>query len=244
MPPDLARRFQAMGAAVTLPVVGTSLCGAAFVEGYGMVETGGGVAAKVSLPGPHLPAGAPRPFGTLLGFPVPPNRLRVVGEDGTDVGLGQVGELWVKGPSVLEGYHGDAAATAAVRTPDGWVRTGDLVRRGPFGVVAFAGRAKDVIKSGGYSVYAVEVERAMEAHPDVVEAAAVGLPDDRLGQVAAVAVRLRQGAATTEQELLDWGSDHLASYKAPRAVRIVDELPRTGTEKVAKQRLLALFAAA
>jgi len=242
MPPELARRFQAMGATVTLPVLGASLGGAVFVEGYGMVETGGGVAAKLSLPGPRLlPGFVRRPFGDSLGFRLPPNRLRVVGDDGEDVALGQVGELWVKGPHVLESYHGDAAATAAVRTPDGWLRTGDLARKGPFGVVAFAGRAKDVIKSGGYSVYAVEVERAMEGHPDVLEAAAVGLEDETLGQVPAVVVRLRDGARTSERDLLDWGSEHLASYKAPRAARVVAELPRTGTDKVAKQRLPALF---
>jgi acyl-CoA synthetase (AMP-forming)/AMP-acid ligase II len=182
-------------------------------------------------------------MGDILGFPLPPNRLRVVDEAGLDVGVGQVGELWIKGPSVLEGYHGDDRATAAVRTPDGWLRSGDLVRRGPFGLVAFVGRAKDVIKSGGYSVYAVEIERAFEEHPDVVEAAAVGLADERLGEVPAVAVRVRDGATVTEEELLAWGRERLSGYKAPRAARIIDELPRTGTSKVAKRQLLALFAA-
>jgi acyl-CoA synthetase (AMP-forming)/AMP-acid ligase II len=243
MPPDLARQFQAMGAAATLPITGMSVGGAAFVEGYGMVETGGGVAAKLSLPGFHLPPAFPRLFGDALGVPLPSMKMKVVGDGGEEVGMGKIGELLVKGPNVLEGYHGDAKATAAVRTDDGWLRTGDLVRRGPFGMVGFAGRAKDVIKTGGYSVYAVEVERVMETHPDVVEAAAVGLPDDRLGQVPVVAVRVRAGAAVTEDDLLAFGGEHLATYKAPRAVRIVDELPRTGTDKVAKQRLVPLFVA-
>jgi acyl-coenzyme A synthetase/AMP-(fatty) acid ligase len=83
----------------------------------------------------------------------------------------------------------------------------------------------------------------MEEHPDVLEAAAVGLADERLGEVPAVAVRVRDGAEVTEQELLAWGRDHMASYKAPRAIRIVADLPRTGTDKVAKQRLVPLFAA-
>jgi long-chain acyl-CoA synthetase len=243
MPPELARRFQAMGAAATFPIAGLSVGGAAFVEGYGMVETGGGVAAKLSLPGFHLPAVIPRLFGDALGVPLPSMRMKVVGGDGAEVGMGQIGELLVKGPNVLEGYHGDAAATAAMRTEDGWLRTGDLARRGPFGMVGFAGRAKDVIKTGGYSVYAVEVERVMETHPDVVEAAVVGLPDDRLGQVPAVAVRVRAGAAVTENDLLAFGREHLATYKAPRAVRVVAEMPRTGTDKVAKQRLVPLFVA-
>lgn len=241
MPADLARRFQAMGAAMTLPWFGASIGDAGFAEGYGMVETGGGVAAKLSFPGFHLPASFPRLLGGVLGIPLPPNLLKVVGDDGQEVAMGVVGELWVKGPSVLDAYHGDAAATNAVRTPDGWLRTGDLVRRGPFGLVGFAGRAKDVIKSGGYSVYAVELERAMEEHPDVVEASAVGIEDPRLGQVPAVACRVAADATVTEEELMAWGREHLSSYKAPRAVRIVEELPRTGTDKVAKQRLLPLF---
>ena len=241
MPPELSRRFQRMGAAVTLPGVGASLGRAAFIEGYGMVETGGGVAAKVAPGGVGFPSFLGGVLGPVLGVPLPSNRFRVVDEGGRDVALGQLGELWVKGPKLLESYHGDAAATAAVRTADGWLRTGDLVRRGPFGVVSFAGRAKDVIKSGGYSVYAIELERTMEQHPDVVEAAAVGLADERLGEIPAVAVRLREGATATSEELLAWGRDHLSAYKAPRVVRIMDDLPRTATDKVAKPRLKQVF---
>jgi acyl-CoA synthetase (AMP-forming)/AMP-acid ligase II len=235
MPPDLARRFQRFGALATLPLVGKSIGDAAFVEGYGMVETGGMVAAKLAPPGRavDLPI-----MGDILGVPVPGYRFRVVSEDGRVVSLGGIGELLVKGPGVLTGYHGDVAGSAAVVDADGWLHTGDLVRRGVLGLVSFAGRAKDVIKSGGYSVYAVEIERAMEEHPDVVEAAAVGLPDDRLGERPVVAVLVRNGSTVTEDELVAWGADRLADYKQPRTVRIVDELPRTGTDKVAKDRLV------
>ncbi|MHB8467584.1 MAG: class I adenylate-forming enzyme family protein, partial [Acidimicrobiales bacterium] len=240
MPPDLARRFQRFGALATLPIVGWSIGDAAFVEGYGMVETGGAVATKVAPPG--LAWGVPFVAGSL-GVPMPRYRFRVIGDDGRDVAFGQIGELLVRGPGVLAGYHGDAEATAKVVDPDGWLHTGDLARRGLFGLVSFAGRAKDVIKSGGYSVYAVELERVMEEHPDVVEAAAVGVPDDRLGERPAVAVLVRAGATVTESELLAWAEERLADYKRPRLARIVDELPRTGTQKVAKSRLMDVFAA-
>ncbi|HEY2430162.1 MAG TPA: AMP-binding protein [Acidimicrobiales bacterium] len=240
MPAELARRFQRMGAAVTLPLVNTAVGDAMFVEGYGMVETGGAVAMRLSPPG--VAASLPV-IGDSLGIPLPGYRLRVVDEDGEEVGPGQIGELVVKGPGVLTGYHGDAAATAEVLDADGWLRTGDLVRRGAGGLVSFAARAKDVIKSGGYSVYAVEIERAMEEHPDVVEAAALGVPDERLGERTVVAVRLREGATADEQDLLAWGGNRLSGYKRPRMVRIVDDLPRTGTDKVAKRELVALFAA-
>ena len=238
MPGDLARRFQRMGSSVTLPFVGRSLGAAMFAEGYGMVETGGAVAVKVSPPG--LAVTIPG-LGGSLGIPLPGCRFRVVGDDGTEVGIGQVGELLVKGPSVLTAYHGDSAATARVLDDDGWLHTGDLARRGLGPLVSFAGRAKDVIKSGGYSVYTVEVERVMEEHPEVLEAAALGLPDDRLGERTVVAVRVGVDARVTEADLLAWGEERLSSYKRPRAVRIVPELPRTGTQKVAKTELLPLF---
>ena len=167
--------------------------------------------------------------------------MKVVDEEGREVGRGQTGELWVKGPGLLAGYHGDPEATAEVLTEDGWLRTGDLARRGPLGLVSFAGRQKDVILHGGFTVYALEVERALEEHPAVVEAAVVGLPDDRTGEVPVAAVRLRDGSPLSEAELVDWARDRLSGYKAPRQVRIVDTLPRTGTDKVQKRELLPLF---
>ncbi|HEX2849338.1 MAG TPA: AMP-binding protein [Acidimicrobiales bacterium] len=235
MPADLARRFQRMGALVTLPLLHTSVGEAAFVEGYGMVEVGGGVAAKVSPPLVHSP------LGDFLGLPVPPYRFKVVDDDGREVRVGGTGELLVKGPGVLKGYHGDPDATAEVLTDDGWLRTGDLVRRGPFGLFFFAGRSKDVIKRGGYSIYALEVQQVLEDHPAVAEAAVVGVPDERLGEEVAAAVRLLPGEATSERDLVAWCRDRLSGYKVPDQVKIVDTLPRTGTQKVQKAELRHLF---
>jgi acyl-CoA synthetase (AMP-forming)/AMP-acid ligase II len=234
MAADVAERFKRMGACVTLPAVRTSLGQATFAEAYGMVELGGGVAARLSPP--HLPAR----FGRLLA-PLPGFRMRVVDDTGGAARRGAVGHLLVKGPGVLRGYHGDAKATGEILSDDGWLRTGDLARSGPLGTVIFAGRDKDVIKHGGYSVYAMELERAMEEHPAVAEAAALGLPDERKGEVPAVVVRLRPGAAATEDELLTFGRSRLADYKAPQRVAVVADLPRTGTEKVKKPDLRALF---
>lgn len=234
MPADLARRFKSFGASATLPVVG-AVGEAAFVEGYGMVEVGGSVATKVSPP--LLPVG----LGDSLGIAMPGWSMRVADEDGRPVAPGRVGELWLRGPGVLRGYWGDPDATRATVTDDGWLRTGDLVRSGPFGTVLFHGRAKSVIKSGGYSVYPLEVEADLEEHPDVVEAAVVGRPDDTLGEVPVAAVRLRPGAEVTGDELTVWAGVRMAAYKAPRQVVVVEELPRTGTRKVQRDRLLPLF---
>ena len=233
MPPDVAARFKRMGS--TACVLGRPVGEAAFIEGYGMVESGGGAAVRFSPPGFSLP------FVDGVGLPLPGNRFRVVDDEGQELPPGVVGELHMRGPGVLDGYHGDAEATASALTEDGWLRTGDLARRGPLGGIFFAGRKKDVLMVGGYSVGAGEVESALEAHPDVLEVAVVGVPDERMGEVPAAAVRLRPGSATTAEHLVGWAAEHLSDYKAPRRIVVVDELPRTGTSKVQKAGVRELF---
>ncbi len=234
MPAELARRFKQLGGTVHVPLLG-DVGEATFAEGYGLVETGGGVAAKVSPP--FLLAG----LGDAMGFPFPGYRLRVVDDDGHDVGPGETGELLVKGPGVLRGYWRDDEATAAVLDPDGWLRTGDLARRGAFGSILFAGRKKDVIMRGGFSVYAVEVEAALEEHPAVLEAAVVPLPDERLGEVPGAAVRLVDGMTLDDIDLDAHAREHLAPYKVPVRYVAVDELPRTGTRKVQRCQVVELL---
>ena len=194
--------------------------------------------AKVSPP--FLGAGR-GPLGEALGFALPGYEMRVVGEDGTELRGGQVGELQVKGPGVLKAYWGNEEATAAVLTDDGWLRTGDLARKGPLGLLVFEGRGKHVIKRGGYSVYALEVEQVLETHPAVLEASVVGLPDERMGEVPVAAVRLAEGTTLRQAKLGAFATEHLAEYKVPTRYVAVDELPRTGTTKVQKSELLALF---
>jgi len=234
MPAELAAKFKQLGATTSLPIIGP-VGEALFFEGYGMVESGGGAAVKASPP--MLNVG----LGESLGFPLPGYRFRVVDEDGNDIGTGQVGELLLKGPGVTRGYWGDAAATSATLTDDGWLRTGDLARKGVLGTVVFAGRQKDVIKNGGYSVYALEVERALEEHPDVLEAAVVGVPDVRRGEVPGAVVRVAPGSSVQADELMAFADERLADYKVPRRIVFADELPRTGTRKVQKRELLPLF---
>jgi acyl-coenzyme A synthetase/AMP-(fatty) acid ligase len=233
MPSELAAKFKRMGSTATL--LGRPVGEAAFIEGYGMVESGGGAAVRLSPPGFSLP------FIDGVGLPLPGYRFRVVDDLGREVPAGVAGELLLKGPGVLEGYYRDEQATASAMTEDGWLRTGDLARRGPLGGIYFAGRKKDVLMVGGYSVGAGEVQEALEAHPDVLEAAVVGLPDERMGEVPVAAVRLRPGSSTTAEHLVGWAAEHLSSYKAPRRIVVVDELPRTGTSKVQKDEVRELF---
>lgn len=235
MPSDLAHRFKRMGASVTLPLVG-SVGQAVFAEGYGMVETAGGVAIRVSPP--MIPAS----LGGSVGMALPGVHVKVVDENGDEVSIGGVGELWLTGPGVLKGYHGSPEASAAALTADGWLRTGDLARRGPFGIINFEGRAKDVIKRGGYSVYAVEVEQALEEHPAVLEAAVVAVPDARDGEVPVAAVRLAGDETLGALALGDWLADRISAYKQPVRYVAVDDLPRTATDKVQRREVVALVA--
>lgn len=228
MPPELAQRFQRLGSSFTVPGMGP-VGQAAFIEGYGLAESAGAVAVKAHVPMPGLA----RMFtGDAVGVPLPGVRFRI-----------RDGELEVRAPTVTSGYWGDAEATADALTDDGWLRTGDRAETGLFGTVRFRGRAKDVIKVGGYSVYAVEVEAALADHPAVAEAAVLGLVDERLGEVPVAAVRLRPDAdaAIDPDDLLAEAAADLAPYKRPRQMVIVDDLPRTGTGKVQKDRLRDLF---
>jgi acyl-CoA synthetase (AMP-forming)/AMP-acid ligase II len=126
-------------------------------------------------------------------------------------------------------------------TNEGWVRTGDLARAHDFGFFELAGRKKDVIKHGGYSVFAVEVEHALEEYPEVVEAAVVGLPDATKGEVPAAALRVVPGTHVEPDEVMAFARERLSDYKVPQRVIVLEELPRTGTDKVDKKALQPLF---
>ncbi|MFL6241859.1 MAG: class I adenylate-forming enzyme family protein [Acidimicrobiia bacterium] len=237
MPHGLARRFQKRGATAQVPIMRRPVGEAAFIDGYGMVELGGGAAVKL------LPPGLPLPITGAVGLPLPGYRMKIVDETGRVVPRGQVGELAVRGPGVMRGYHGHEEETRHTLSDDGWLRTGDLARRGRLGLIEFAGRKKDVIKHGGYSVFAAEVEGVLDEHPAILESAVVGLPDERKGEVPAAAVRCRTGASTSESELLAWAADRLAEYKTPQRIVFVDAMPRTATDKVRKSEITQLLTA-
>ncbi len=245
MPTDLARKFQDFGSAVSFGFA-SSLGSAAFIEGYGMVELGGAVATRMFPSMPFKSAAIPAAFRELLdnagiGIPFGGAELKVSDANGSEVAPGTVGELWVRNEGSLKGYFKDKSATDAILANDGWVRTGDLARRGPFGTVYFVGRAKDVIKSGGYSVYSREVEAVLEGHPDVAEASVLGLEDAKMGEVPVAAVRLMPKSKISVAEIASWCQDNLAHYKVPRQIKIVDILPRTDTAKVKRDQLRELF---
>ena len=141
---------------------------------------------------------------------------------------------------------GKTRSTTRICSPsDGWLRTGDLATRNRLGMIRLVGRMKDVIKSGGYSVYVRELEEAIVAHPAVARAAAFGLPHKEKGEIPAAAVELHSGSSVTESDLLDWCRQNLAPYKAPRRIWILEPggLPHNHTGKLLRRELRDRFAA-
>ena len=156
---------------------------------------------------------------------------------------GATGELLIKGPHVCSGYWQNPEATAKSLV-DGWFHTGDMARRDEEGFFTIAGRFKDMIISGGENVYAAEVEAVFRDHPAVQEAALIGLPDEKWGEVGVMVVVLKAGQTTTEDELRAFCSQRLARYKVPKRVVFADALPYSPYGKVMKAELKQRYLAA
>jgi len=148
------------------------------------------------------------------------------------------GELVVRGPNVFVGYLDNDAATEAAFA-DGWLLTGDLAERDAEGFYRIAGRLKDLVVSGGENVYPAEIEDVLHDHPAVLEAAVVGVPDERWGEACAAFVVLLPGAVASESDLRAHCRNRLAGFKVPRSVAFVDSLPRSSLGKVLKAELRA-----
>lgn len=204
-----------------------------FIHAYGLTEATGTVT--------YLPWAEHRP-GT--------ERMRSCGrrysfvelevrdpETGAAREVGEVGEVWVRGPIVMAGYFRRPDDTAAAITPDGWLRTGDAGYLDEEGYLYLTDRVKDMIVTGGENVYPAEVENVLYAHPAVLEAAVVGVPSERWGETAKAFVVLRPGATATEDELIAFCREELAHYKCPTSVELLDELPRNATGKVLRREL-------
>jgi acyl-CoA synthetase (AMP-forming)/AMP-acid ligase II len=171
-----------------------------------------------------------------IGLPHPGLAVRIVNEQGGEVNAGSSGEIQVRGWSVMAGYDGVASEEQPF-TRDGWVRTGDLGMVDDRGYMAFLGRLKDVIRSGGENVSTFEIERFLESHPAVLQAAVVPAPHPRFGEVPFAFVRLRPDASADGSALIDFCRGQLASFKIPKRVEIVERFPLVGIDKVSKPDL-------
>ena len=201
------------------------------VTGYGLSEAGTASATA--------PEDDPETVATTVGRARPGFEIRIVDGD-RDVPAGEAGEILLRGPSVMAGYLDDPEATAAALSPDGWLRTGDLGVLDERGNLRIVGRSKDLFIVGGFNAYPAEIEGALLRHPDVRQAAVIGVPDERLGEVGMAFVVTASGDPSAADAIRAWCKDEMANYKVPRVVRVVDALPVNATGKVVKDELRAL----
>lgn len=204
--------------------------GCEVLEGYGLSETS--PVASFNRPGGDRKPGS-------IGRPVSGVEMRAVDDDGTEVALGEVGELAIRGHNVMKGYWNKPDATHAVLPEDGWFRTGDLGRADEDGFFFVVDRKKDLVIRGGFNIYPREIEEVLYEHPEVAEAAVVGIPHQELGEEVGAAVALRAGATVTGAELRDFVKQQVAAYKYPRHVWILDALPKGPTGKILKREIIA-----
>jgi len=180
------------------------------------------------------PGSCGKPYGSI--------QIRIVGEDGATRPTGEAGELFVRSTMVMDGYHRTSEELAHADDDGGdWHSVGDIAYVDEEGYVHICDRKKDMIISGGMNIYPAEIEAALEAHADVLEAAVFGIPSEEWGETVHAIVVVREGAKMTEDQVSEHARAHLANYKVPRSITWMDELPKTGSGKILKRELRAPF---
>jgi fatty-acyl-CoA synthase len=210
--------------------------GVVFKQGYGLTEVGVNCFA-MSVEESVAKKGS-------IGRPLMMTDAKLLDEEGFEVPAGEVGELCLRGPHVSKGYWKNLAATASALDDDGFFHTGDLARKDEDGFFTIAGRRKDMLISGGVNVYPAEIEGELLLHPAVMDAAVVGVPDEKWGEAGVAFVVARPGETLTKEALLAFAETRLARYKLPKEVVFVEALPRTPYGKVVKGELRDGFLAA
>jgi malonyl-CoA/methylmalonyl-CoA synthetase len=209
--------------------------GHTILERYGMTEAG--MVLSNPLEGERRPGS--------VGFPLPGVSVRIVDpETDADVTPGEAGELLIHSGGVCKGYWKRPDASREAFTTGGWLRSGDMARQDEEGYFYLVGRSKEIIICGGFNVYPKEVENVLERHPGVSEAAVFGMPHTDLGEQVCAVVVPAGTESLSEEGLIRFAKDSLASYKCPRAVHILDTLPRNPMGKVVKEELKIIFATA
>jgi acyl-CoA synthetase (AMP-forming)/AMP-acid ligase II len=209
--------------------------GCPLLQAYGVTEVSGVVCHQLRTDPPAADG------IRTAGQPALHVDLRIVGDDGTDVRSGEIGEIAIAGPRVMAGYWERPDLTAAA-IRNGWYHTGDLGRCDATGNLTVAGRKKDMIITGGENVYPAEVEDVLTAHPDVAEAAVFGVPDPRWGEEVRAVVVPRGGRAPEEADLIALCRSRLGGYKVPKRIEVSPEpLPKSGPGKIAKNLVRARY---
>ena len=198
------------------------------LEGYGLSETS--PVASFNHPGKERKPGS-------IGTPIEDVEMQVWDDDGNEVAQGEVGEIVIRGPNVMKGYWERPDATEEAITEDGWFRSGDMAKVDEDGYFFIVDRKKDMIIRGGYNVYPRELEELLYEHPAIQEAAVIGVPDEEMGEEIAAAVVLKEGESVEASELKSWLKEQVASYKYPRSIWFIKELPKGPTGKILKREI-------
>jgi len=201
--------------------------GTVLVEAYGLTESS--------------PAACMNPidleeYNGCIGLPISSTECGIMNDEGDLLPQGEIGELVIRGPQVMKGYWQRPEETAKVITPDGWLRTGDIAMMNEQGYFKIVDRKKDMILVSGFNVFPNEIEDVIAAHPKVLEVAAVGMPDEKSGEVVKIYV-VRKDDSLTEKDLRDYAKEQLTGYKRPRYIEFRDELPKTNVGKILRREL-------
>ncbi len=200
-----------------------------FKMGYGLTEVGPNNF--------HLPESEIHKRPSSVGFPVFHCEARTVDDAGRDLGANEVGELLLRGPHIFSGYWDEPEETAKTIEPNGWVHTGDLAMRDDQGFYYIVGRKKDMFISGGENVYPPEIEEQLFAHPAIMEAAVIGVPDEKWGEVGKAFIVLRPDMTADADEIRRYLTERLAKYKVPKYYEFRDSLPKSAAGKILKREL-------
>lgn len=173
-----------------------------------------------------------------MGLPLPDTEARIVDRETgeTECAAGEIGELVVRGPQIMQGYWNNEPLTSATLR-DGWLHTGDLARVDSEGFFFLVDRKDDLILSSGFNIYPTEVEEVLKRHPKVKDAGAVGVPDRVKGQAVVAAIALKPGAEADKQELMTYCRDHMPDYRVPKAILLMEEIPRDPAGKILRRML-------
>ena len=203
------------------------LTGKVLLEGYGLSET----SPSVSISPPYLTE-----FNGFVGLPIPNTEISIRDDDGKAVKRGEPGEICVRGPQVMKGYWLNEAATAETIGQDGFLKTGDIGTLNKDGFLAIVDRKKDMILVSGFNVYPNEIEDVVSLHPDIIEAACIGIDDKKTGEAVKLFV-VKSNASLSEKEIIAYCKENLTGYKIPKQIEFIDELPKTNVGKVLRREL-------
>jgi fatty-acyl-CoA synthase len=208
-----------------------------FIQAYGMTETTGTIV--ILPPEDHDPAGNPRMRSA--GKPLPGVEIKIADADGNALPMREVGEVWSRSSNNMIGYWNLPQATESTMTADGWIKTGDAGYLDEDGYLYIHDRVKDMIISGGENVYPAEVEGAIYGHPDVLEVAVIGIPDDKWGEAVKAVCVPKPGVTIDPDSIINWARERIAGFKVPKSVDVIDALPRNASGKILRKDLRAPY---